>query len=914
MKTSSLFEKSAFVYLITCIFFATMNLFYVDSPASIWELILPIKIYLVMLSLLFLSTAWFYRNKYSFQFRKLITGAFIGHILGIYTDFYLMIFPNQTWKALSNICRCFDFEWSNPENWWSILFFITPSSLALLAAMGLCLEMIMERKIKVKKNCKVPQNDHKNFHLRFKNSAKAMGLEEGRAEEERIQEKSKGNTKQNPIGIYPNKNKDNQAQTGNEEKSDGTKNMAKENSIFREHIEDLKNIEKMLHYTHMLGVNASWGNGKSFVMNEFCKLGEKDKSFYTIHIELLSYGYNEFEKVLLHKLTGLLKEQHIFSIQLEEFRAVLGKNWWGQIIGAFFLGLTDEKQAIWSSMSEVLSYLPRNLLIVYEDLERIDNIEYIKRILSISEKLTSAPNCNVYIIYEYDRQALLEKAGMSPRYLEKYIPHEINLTHMSFYSMVDQILSALRLEKPYWIEDGDLKLLENAKNLLQDAEKFDSYLLSLHLSNPESYLDTMTIRRIIQYLKDITANNHKNGIEFHNEKENLGPNAPYSVNLERHIIEAFSFVKNFMPDEYIRLSAEKSVLKLSIFSIMESEKENHKAEIGGGRAVYKSYYDITHDSSDSENEELMEKAQRSLSSSLENRRAYSMLIIFGYIDVFNMLGHSDEYDENGKPLRPWFGMSEGLRQLYALERNAFIDHMVWHLLQNGISSGNGPSFMYCFFKRHIRDEKNKQAREEEWLELHAIAIDPTSVIGKGTIYVSTKLENNWVLIALGLLVLEETENEWLKLLNYFQQYAVVHTNDLKQVSFIGFLTFIDARYEKVYKFCVKLFNEACSMGKFEGQDSVDEERMVNFSVRYISLLSHLVPQLSEKRKLAEIWCLLPKDNKCDYLEQEFIGPLISEIEKSKSAKTEDSSTDDLLTAHAFLLNVQKILKGYRNGK
>ena len=110
MRTSSLLEKSAFIYLVTCMFFSTMNLFIVEVPSSIWELVLPIKIYLLILPVLFLSTLWIYRSRYSSQFRKLISAVFVAHVLGIYTDFYLLIFTDRPWlfffQYISVLCFC----------------------------------------------------------------------------------------------------------------------------------------------------------------------------------------------------------------------------------------------------------------------------------------------------------------------------------------------------------------------------------------------------------------------------------------------------------------------------------------------------------------------------------------------------------------------------------------------------------------------------------------------------------------------------------------------------------------------------------------------------------------------------------------------------------------------------------------
>lgn len=994
MKTSSLFEKSAFVYFVTCLFFSTRNLFTVKAPSSIWELVLPIKIYLLILPALFLFTLWIYRSNYSLRFRKLISGVFVAHILGIYTDFYLLIFTNHPWQFFSNIYQCFIFEWDNPENWWPILFFVVPSIVALWAAVWLVapvfimpLVRVIIRRIKqpeVRGDC-MKKGDHKDFALKFENEPSSMGLIEADTEDNTKMEKES-----NPIGNNSGDKVGDNDRGSEVHKKDDMKNNNSNKYIFRQHLEDLRNIEKMLHYTHILGLNAYWGDGKSFVMDEFCRKAEEDKSFYTIRIELLSYRYNEFEKVLLHKLTGLLKYCHIFSIQLEEYRAVLGKNWWGRLVGTFFLGLTDEKQAIWGSMSKVLTGLPRNVLIVYEDLERIDNIEYIKRILSISEKLMSADKSNVYVIYEYDKRALLTKSGLSPDYIEKFIPHEVNLSHVSFYSMIDQVLFYMRVDKPDWVKEEDMESLEDTKNLVEDAQVWNRYLLSLDPFDMESDIDSITPRRIIHFLQGVTENIHLIKDKFHGKWEEKKQLVNTEFQLEKRLIKAFCFVKHFMPEEYMKLKAGKNILKQPLFSAMKLKEVNQGDGKSERRIISQSYYDMTHDSNGSVKEDMVEKAKKSINSSLENRRVYSMLLMFEFMNDFEMLGHPDEYDSMGNPLHPWFGMSEYMRHLFVEERNAFINQFIWHLLQNGIESRSGAVEIFDYFKKNIMDDANEQKRKSGWFGLQGIMMDSQDLICPNTIYASNKLENSWSIIALGLLVLEGIEKEWLlegtdeqryliennkvsgmenkwlfrsltninsfithqinkekqikefkymsaaesrltfinenkrlplkgaewiTLLNLFNFLAGPGTEKFNADEFIGFISFIDARYPNVYKAYMIEFNEIYHQDKKSGLNRVEEERLIYFAIRYISLLPYLVPELIEhsgEQFFTNLWNTVTGDDRRNYLEQEVITPLIKQIDEIKTKDTSDGKgNEDMNMAVDFLRNLEQLLGAYK---
>ena len=67
--------------------------------------------------------------------------------------------------------------------------------------------------------------------------------------------------------------------------------------------------------------------------------------------------------------------------------------------------------------------LEKPLLIIYEDLDRINNFEVIQKILGISEKLSSE---HIKIMYQYSKRNLegileveLGKLELSSNYLEK---------------------------------------------------------------------------------------------------------------------------------------------------------------------------------------------------------------------------------------------------------------------------------------------------------------------------------------------------------------------------------------------------------------------------------------------------------------------------------------------------------------
>ena len=82
--------------------------------------------------------------------------------------------------------------------------------------------------------------------------------------------------------------------------------------------------------------------------------------------------------------------------------------------------------------------LSKIILLVCEDIDRISEnyVDQIAKILDISTKLSGN---NVKVIYEYDQKKMTE-LGFKKDYMEKYIPHVINLTNVSFMNLIYKAL------------------------------------------------------------------------------------------------------------------------------------------------------------------------------------------------------------------------------------------------------------------------------------------------------------------------------------------------------------------------------------------------------------------------------------------------------------------------------------------
>ena len=69
---------------------------------------------------------------------------------------------------------------------------------------------------------------------------------------------------------------------------------------------------------------------------------------------------------------------------------------------------------------------------IFEDIDRIENKDTIKKIFAISEKLATK---ELHIVYQFDAGELKNK-GFTYKYLEKYIPYTVNLTDIDYEKLV----------------------------------------------------------------------------------------------------------------------------------------------------------------------------------------------------------------------------------------------------------------------------------------------------------------------------------------------------------------------------------------------------------------------------------------------------------------------------------------------
>lgn len=314
----------------------------------------------------------------------------------------------------------------------------------------------------------------------------------------------------------------------------------KDDKLFREHEYDRERIKAYLKNTHILGINSPWGNGKTFVMDSFCNEEETRNNYSIIKINALAYNYDEFDTILISKLDELLRENHIFSLYSAELLSTMDKNLWGRFLYHYFRGTDSGNTTAFTGLKKELNSLRQKVLIIFEDLERVSEPNAVKKILSIAELLVGD---NVYVVYEYDKEQFKKQCGLSRKYLEKYIPLEMELTDLSYRQLVESLWNGQNMDSVNYpvlrgnIAGQDVKsFIESFQQSLKGTIQIKGVKVNLI---PDMLPQYITTRLVKDYLIEVRA---------HLEEVRLGKEEPYMgvEFLQLRVIAAVLFLKNFV--------------------------------------------------------------------------------------------------------------------------------------------------------------------------------------------------------------------------------------------------------------------------------------------------------------------------------------------------------------------------------
>ena len=318
-------------------------------------------------------------------------------------------------------------------------------------------------------------------------------------------------------------------------------NLKTHEELFTERKYDLKRLIDYLNNFSIVGINGEWGSGKSFLTDHL-------QDFTLIKIDLLSCNIDEIQSVIINEIDKLLKNEGIFSPFSPKLKKIIQQGKLFENISLFFIKNDISYSEAITGLRNNLRSITKPVVIVYEDLDRVENSTVIKQILGISEKIAGN---NIKILYQFSETSLLEK-GIDRAYLEKYIPFILNLTDIPFKSTLSYVLEE-KSNKDFLLKEEDFTFLYSPI-YLPHFKNFDT--LNRPLTSMRFELTNVTIRKTQLFLTELN--------QVITEKEIYKKN--------KRVVILFFLLKHFYYEAYKKIYPGESIL--DSFTFLYQDKKD----------------------------------------------------------------------------------------------------------------------------------------------------------------------------------------------------------------------------------------------------------------------------------------------------------------------------------------------------
>lgn len=557
-------------------------------------------------------------------------------------------------------------------------------------------------------------------------------------------------------------------------------NKNKIKNFFSEREDDCKLLLEYLRKYPIVGLQALWGDGKTFLCNY---LKSKNTDFYYISISLMTLQIDTVEKILVNELNSLFKLKRIFSLASSKANNYIEKNI-PHGLGEF-LTKNESYTELYESIIDGVNKLDKPVVVSFEDIDRINDQNIIFKLFSIVELLSSKTKM-FKVCYQYDVDKLIEILEIDSKYLEKYIPFHINLTPINFERTLKVLLESGKAEKLYkniFLED--ISFIYQRQYLDLDLRK----LINIESEFAITYY--FTIRSVVFFLDELDQL-----LELQEYKNN------------KKILITFLSIKHFFPLIYKSLSPIERFAECKFF---EYEKENKNiAEI---IALFQT-------TEDGKKNELFQSMFPPHSDNL------SYLIIFhlfGY-KFFIKNEDSSEGDERIKSL-----LNEEAHSIEIEEHNDKIDRLIWNMLYFGKSDKTDKENTVREFEK-ILDNDSFEKKVNAYKDFSKKAFygnfdkpDNSTIFRLGI--------DSFLSIFQGFRVYEKNPNYWIKLIDFYFEYA-----EIKSItaSLIHNLNICNISFREVYFHIISKFNELDIKGNLNSTECYPK-----FLREYIGAFSRL---------------------------------------------------------------------------
>ena len=439
--------------------------------------------------------------------------------------------------------------------------------------------------------------------------------------------------------------------------------------LYEERKHDMERIRQYIQEFEILGINAGWGMGKSFLMEHLKEDSLLRERFAVIQIDLLSCDLDAVELILVEELEKLFRQERVYPEHSRQLKNLLGKNEWISLLGELVVGSDTGLSASYEGFRRELDKLNRKVLLIFEDIDRIFQQDTIQKIFAISEKISCE---NLHVVFQYDSRVLTEK-GFERDYLEKYIPYTVNLTEISYEKIVEYQWEDLKMaETP--LERDEVSGI----GVVVPGQFKAARILGIDMDFRMDFRGTASVRKVrifLSELKEILLSN-----EELSRKEN--------VKTVMYVV----MMKHFFHSYYEMLCIGESPLES--LKLVLNEQEYTLSEI------LAKFRKPQQESQEEREQRILHF--RELLERTENREVWTLLLLLDYeLQV-------------GQVERQWEEIvTEPIHSLKRKEKNEKIDRIVWNVLANGTSELTNMENAVRELWQNVL-QKTGAAREQAW--------------------------------------------------------------------------------------------------------------------------------------------------------------------------------------------------------
>lgn len=151
--------------------------------------------------------------------------------------------------------------------------------------------------------------------------------------------------------------------------------------LFNSRIQDLNKIKSDIQneQNRIIGIDSEWGNGKSLIINHLIMDSELSKNYDFIKIDILSMNLDQLIDYLLAQIEKYLKNQGIYTLTSKYLNGYISNSYFGRVL-VKILNIDDSYSTIIDNLSKDINKLSRSIIVIYEDIDRIDDLVLLKKI------------------------------------------------------------------------------------------------------------------------------------------------------------------------------------------------------------------------------------------------------------------------------------------------------------------------------------------------------------------------------------------------------------------------------------------------------------------------------------------------------------------------------------------------------